>query len=38
MEIFRVFTTTAQARPFAVGAKFNPLRQLHDETKYYVTE
>ena len=38
MEIFRVFTTTAQARPFAAGAKFNPLRQLHDETKYNVTE
>ena len=34
MEIFRVFTTPAQARPFAVGAKFNPLRQLHNETKY----
>ena len=38
VEIFRVFTTTTQVRPFAVGTKFNPLRQLHNETKYYVTE
>ena len=33
MEELRIFMMTSHARSLVVGAKFNPLRQLDNETK-----